>query len=190
MENSVGSASTIRTDSSSSGAVCWGTLTLQNTWLRKTGGSKTLQKRPQTQPVHLLVSSPINTWRHPEREEASTSLSDWFCREHLHQSGGGAYSQKGDPASHPFAQQLVQLFPGDGVGDQAEDEEGGEDDAQSPAQEWVQADTFVVRHISSAWKQMEPWFNIRWKAATAYLLWAAVLLFICCQMPPFISCSR
>lgn len=174
------------TDYSSFGALCCGTLTLQNTWLRKTEGSKKLQKWWQTQHVHLLVSSPINTWRHPEKEEALTTFSDSTENTSI---SLGAYSQKGDAASRPFAQQLLQLFSRDGVGNQTEDEEGGEDDAQSPAQKWVQTDAFVVRHISSAWKQMKSWFNIRWYAATAYLLCANTLLFICSQMPLFISCS-
>lgn len=111
MKNSVGSDSTIRTDFSSSGAVYWGTLTLQNTWLRKTGGSKRLQKRPQTQLVHLLVSSPINTWRHPEREEALTSLSDWFYREHLHQSGGGLTVKRVTQRATPSPSSLSSCSP-------------------------------------------------------------------------------
>lgn len=42
-----------------------GTLTLQNTWLGKAGGSKKPQKRSQTPLVHPLVSTPINTWLLP-----------------------------------------------------------------------------------------------------------------------------
>lgn len=148
-------------DFSSFGALCCGTLTVQNTWLRKTEGSKKLQKGSQTQLLHLLVSSPINTPRHPEGEEASTTFSIGVGSTGSTSISLGAYRQKGDAVSRPFAQQLVQLFPGDGVGDQAEDEEGGEDDAQSPAQKRVQTDAFVVRHISSARKQMESWCNIR-----------------------------
>lgn len=55
--------------------LCWGTLTLQNTWLRKTGGSKKLQKGSQTQLVRLLVSSPIYTWRRPETKDALKTFS-------------------------------------------------------------------------------------------------------------------
>lgn len=182
MKNSAQSA-----DFSPPGASCCGTLTLQNTWLTKTEGSKKLQKRWQTQHAHLLVSSPINTWRPPEREEALTTCSDGVCSAEHTAISLGAYSQNGDAASRPFAQQLVQLFPGDGVGDEAEDEEGGEDDGQSPAQKRVHTDAFVVRHISSACKQMESWFNTRWYAAASYLLCANTLLFIGSQMPPFSS---
>lgn len=82
----------------------------------------------------------------------------------------GAYGQKGDAASRPLAQQLVQLLLGDGVGDQAEDEEAGEDDAQGPTQKRVQTDAFVVRHIRSAGKQTESAFNIGRRAAASYLL--------------------
>lgn len=45
------------------------TLTLQNTLLGKAGGSKRLQRRSQTQLVHLLVSSPINTSLLPVRHK-------------------------------------------------------------------------------------------------------------------------
>lgn len=68
-----------------------------------------------------------------------------------------AHSQKGEVASRPFAQQRVQLFSGEAVSDQTEEEEGGEDDAQSPTQKRVQTHALVVRHIGSAWKQMECW---------------------------------
>lgn len=102
-------------------------------------------------------------------------MTPWDKRRVKHLFGGGVttenssaslgpYRQNADGASRPSAQQLVQLLPGDGVGHQAEDKEGGEDDAQSAAQKRVQPDASVVRHIGSACKQTESWVNIGFPA--------------------------
>lgn len=97
--------------------------------------------------------------------------------------GLGPHRQNAEGASRPLAQQLVQLLSGDGVGHQAEDKEGGEDHAQSAAQERVQPHASVVRHVGSARKQTESGVNI------SSLRGANTLLFHCTQTPPDVSGS-
>lgn len=57
------------------------------------------------------------------------------------------YCEDGDEARRPLAQQLIQLLFGERVNNETEDEEDGEDEAQSPAQEGVETDAFVVAHV-------------------------------------------
>lgn len=89
------------------------------------------------------------------------------------------HRQNGDDVCRPVAQQLAQLLFGEGVGDEAEDEEGGEEEAQGSAQEGVKADALVVSHcvpackkrttsglnISSSWRRQYP--ATGWAAAAA-----------------------
>lgn len=99
------------------GIVVFVTLTLQNIWPGKAGGSKTPRKRSQTQLVHLLVSSPICASLFPVRHvfnrqnkvctfsqtETNTERNEIFflC------VTPGTYRADGDGPSRPFAQQLI-----------------------------------------------------------------------------------
>lgn len=75
------------------------------------------------------------------------------------------YCEDVNDPSRPFAQQVIQLLFGDGVHNETEDEEGRKDNTQSPTQERVKADAFVVGHISPACTQRNSGFNITFSAA-------------------------
>lgn len=155
------------------------TLTLQNVLLGKAKGSKSFQTWSQTQPVHLLVSSPIKTSLFPVGtfEQTKQTLrepciqkkkwneiirlcSNVICTNNKTCMTLGTYCQDGNEPSRLFTKQLTQLLFGKGVHNETEDEEGGQDNTQSPTQEWVKTDAFVVRHLSSACEQMKSGFNI------------------------------
>lgn len=77
----------------------------------------------------------------------------------------GTYCEDGDGPSRPLTQQLVQLLFRQGVHNETEDEEDRKDNAQSPAQERVKADAFVVGRISPVCTQRKSGFNITLCAA-------------------------
>ena len=102
-------------------------LTPQNTSLGTAGGSKMPQKRSQTLLVHLLVSSPINTWLLPARQtlKRQSENQDHYekhCR-NITCASVRTYCEDRESSRRPFSQQLIQLLFGDGVHNETEDKE-------------------------------------------------------------------
>lgn len=137
------------------------TLTPQNTLLEKSGGSKKPQKRSQTLLVHPLVSTPINTWLLPVRrsdthwirwqdKQEHESVNIMSCYLSVFKTLSETHWEGREGQRGTFTQQLNQLLFGESVDNEAQDEEGGEENAQSSAQEGVQTCCFFIRHISPA----------------------------------------
>lgn len=64
------------------------------------------------------------------------------------------YRGEEESGSEPLSHQAVQLLPGEGAHHEAEDEEGGQEEAHQTAHEGVKPGALVVAHVLSGEAQI------------------------------------